>query len=85
LGAKAYAAGFSGLHCAAHGALCHTQRTGNVFDRHAAPMQAYRLLAPFVLCLPRQLASVFFVHPLQMRMRLQKSTLNCRMNRLKTN
>ncbi|MDR0249977.1 MAG: hypothetical protein LBI35_01485, partial [Burkholderiales bacterium] len=38
------------------------------------------LLSSLVLCFPRQLASVFFVHPLYMGVSIKKPTLNGRMN-----
>ncbi|WP_233203356.1 DUF6531 domain-containing protein, partial [Chitinimonas sp. BJB300] len=40
----------------------------------------HSLLAPFVLFLPRQLASVFFVHFYQLGADTNKSTLSCRVN-----
>ncbi|PHV11252.1 hypothetical protein CSQ89_11735, partial [Chitinimonas sp. BJB300] len=42
--------------------------------------QPHSLLAPFVLFLPRQLASVFFVHFYQLGADTNKSTLSCRVN-----
>jgi hypothetical protein len=44
------------------------------------PMQSNRLLSPLVLCLPRQLAPVFFVHLCYLGTRTEKSTLICRIN-----
>ncbi|PHV11438.1 hypothetical protein CSQ89_10990 [Chitinimonas sp. BJB300] len=44
-------------------------------------MQPHSLLAPFVLFLPRQLASVFFVHFYQLGADTNKSTLSCRVNK----
>ncbi|PHV10429.1 hypothetical protein CSQ89_16185, partial [Chitinimonas sp. BJB300] len=42
----------------------------------------HSLLAPFVLFLPRQLASVFFVHFYQLGADTNKSTLSCRVNKI---
>ncbi|MDR0250740.1 MAG: hypothetical protein LBI35_05470, partial [Burkholderiales bacterium] len=43
------------------------------------------LLSSLVLCFPRQLASVFFVHPLYMGVSIKKPTLNGRMNSTASN
>ena len=54
---------------------------GQRLETHALPMQSHRLFAPLVLSLPRQLASVLFIHPNKMGIVVKKSTLNCRVNR----
>ena len=64
----------------ARSVLTHAQRSGNLFERSPLPMQSNRLLSPLVLCLPRQLASVFFVHLRYLGTRTKKSTLICRIN-----
>ena len=72
---------FRHLDGAAHSALCHIQRTGDVFDGHAASMQSHRLFASLVLSLPRQLASVFFIHPSRVGAASKKSTLHCQLSK----